>query len=204
MRRGVKSGSLGAESWERGQLMHDLVSSSNIISNTRGETRHHCPPPLLWCHRCHPSHVFDVTLVLQRWFFTLLVRYPLQRVFMVVSICLDFNRIIPGSPKWRKYIFAHPHRKATKWCFLSENWNKKAKNGFWRTSQDVSLEDGTDLESDERWWWEWRCFHSNAMWQSASGLQATTTTLLSYHHSSTTTSTTSTNTTIPTPLQGGH
>ena len=103
MRRGVKSGSLGAESWERGQLMHDFVSSSNIISNTRGETRHHCPPPLLWCHRCHPSHVFDVTLVLQRWFFTLLVRCPLQRVFMVVSICLDFNRIFPGSPKWRKH-----------------------------------------------------------------------------------------------------
>ena len=88
MRRGVKSGSLGAESWERGQLMHDLVSSSNIISNTRGETRHHCPPPLLWCHRCHPSHVFDVTLVLQRWSFTLLVRYPVQRVSMVVSFFL--------------------------------------------------------------------------------------------------------------------
>ena len=68
---------------------------------------------------------------------------------MVVSICLDFNRIIPGSPKWRKHdIFLHiliERPQSDVPCLKVEI--KKAKNGFWTTSQDVFLEEGTDLES---------------------------------------------------------
>ena len=158
-----------------------LSSASSLMSSLSPFSR-------LWCHSRPPTMILHF-----------IGEGPSSK--SVVSICLDFNRIIPGSPKWRKYdiflniLIERPQSDVS--CL--EVKITKAKNGFWTTSQDVFLEEGTDLESDERWWWEWRCFHSNAMWQSASGLQATTTALLLYHHSSTTTTTTSTNTTIPTP-----